>query len=254
MKRWSWIALVAFLIPVVSFAQTEVENQRLGISGSAPRGNPVGGMNPADSTFHLIPISGSGTSSGMSVIDPERDRDANILFQSIIDNASIAYNVGDSSAILNTHDLAHAVLWIKATPLAGDTNTVNRLAIQVRGHLNGLSDSSSTFAFYPVGMTNLGITTTGDSLTEGHNVKGGRGGVVGAPWSGEFVVNIAGSRSAHGSAIAVNGHDWYYPNGIAVPLDNLFGRGWWSPYTSVRVRNLTGSAIKVTMHLVGTPL
>lgn len=254
--RWFGLLLALSVIAVPAWATNEEDGKRIGnqASGGAPVGVIVGGWNPADTTFHVIPVTGSGTSAGLSVIDPERDRDANILFQSIIDNASIAYNVGDSSGVLNTHDLAHAVLWIKATPLAGDTTTINRLAIQVRGHLNGLSDSSSTFAFYPVGMTNLGISTTGDSLTEGHNVKGGRGGVVGAPWSGEFVVNISGARSAHGSAIAVNGHDWYYPSGIAVPLDNLFGRNWWSPYTSIRVRNLTGSAIKVTMHLVGTPL
>ena len=83
-------------------------------------------------------------------------------------------------------------------------------------------------------------------------------GVTG-PWSSEFVVTISAVRSGIYNNVAINGHTYYYPNGIAVPLSSILGREIYSPWTSIRVRNLTSSSTTVTsarvrVHLVGTPL
>lgn len=257
--RWFGLLLALSVIAVPAWATNEEDGKRIGnqASGGGPTGIIVGGWNAADTTYHVIPVTGTGTSAGLSVIDPERDRDANVLFQSVINVTALAYNAGDSSGVLNTHDLAHSVLYIKAVPSGGgvgDTINVVRLAFQVRGHLNGLSDSTSVFPFYPSGqVASLGVSATApDTLNQGHIFRGGRN----AAWSGEFIITIALNRKAQGAGIAINGRDWYFPNGLAIPLDNLFGRNFWSPYTSIRVRNIgPGTATcDVTCHLVGTPL
>jgi hypothetical protein len=78
-----------------------------------------------------------------------------------------------------------------------------------------------------------------------------------------MAVLVSAKRNAHGNSVAINGHTFYYPSGIAIPLQSLFGRDLYSPYTSVRVRvmrvqkgaaNLATGTCAVTVHLVGTPL
>lgn len=173
----------------------------------------------------------------------------------IISNASLAYNAGDSSSVLPVGNLKHMKLLLKAVPAAaGDNDTTHTtwLAFQIRTHLNGASDSNSVFVEYPQGVTSVGVSVAAqDSFKTGHLAKGGRGGTAGIPWAGEFLVAVQHVRKAHGSSIAVNGHDWYYPNGIAIPLDSVFGREFVADNMSVRVRNLTSVACGVTVNLVG---
>jgi hypothetical protein len=98
-----------------------------------------------------------------------------------------------------------------------------------------------------------GVPQTGIAATPGSNTT----------WSGEFTLFISAKRNAHGDGLNVNGHTFYYPNGIAIPLQSIFGRDIYSPYTSVRVRlmaaqkgsaSLTTATLKYTVHLIGTPL
>ena len=170
---------------------------------------------------------------------------------SLLSGVSLAYNAGDSTAVVDVRGLKNLKILLKAVPAVGadaDTSATTRLAIQVRTHLNAAADSNSIFVEFPYGVTNLGVAAgAADSATVGHLVKGGRN----LAWSGEFVVQVQNVRKAHASAIAVNGHDWYYPSGLAIPLDSLFGREFAGDFMSVRVRNMSGNSCTVTLHLVG---
>ena len=245
-------ALLLLLIPVAAWAGTEAQD---GQSTRQQLATPImGGIVRADTTVKTFTMTSDGY---LRIADAAPDRDANLRFESIIDNSSIAYNVGDSSAVLDVHKLRHMKLLIKAVPKtsSADTSAVVRLAFQIRTHLNQLTDSSSTFVEYFGGVSNLGVSAgAADSNVYGHLATGGRGVTGGVPWSGEFVVQVQAKRAAHGSSIAVNGHDWYYPSGIAVSLDNVAGRDFWTDYISLRVRNLTNTPCAITVHLIGTPL
>lgn len=195
----------------------------------------------------------AGVASGQTIQDAPSGASQSSL--AIISNSSIAYNAGDSSSVLPVGHLKHLKLLLKAVPAAGadiDTVSTTWLAFQIRTHLNGASDSNSVFVEYPQGVTSIGVSVAAqDSFKTGHLAKGGRGGTAGIPWAGEFIVAVQHIRKAHASAIAVNGHDWYYPNGIAIPLDSVFGREFTADFMSVRVRNLTSVACGVTLNIVG---
>ena len=188
--------------------------------------------------------------------------DGNLTFSSIISTASIAAGAADSSAILDTHRVRLGMLYVDCTPiLAGgwaDSLISIRLSIQVRSHLNGQADSASTFAVYPYGRTDIGSQATTASQTDttvtGHllDLNNHAASAARAP-SGEFVVVVAANRVAGGW------RTFTYPRGIAIPLQSIFGRDPYSPYTSIRVRNLgngaaANRACKLAVHLVGTPL
>lgn len=246
---WAW----------ATYAGTEAQD---GQSTRQQLATPImGGIVSADTTVKTFRMTSDGY---LRVAEASPNRDANLRFESIIDNlttgGSLAYNAGDSSAVLDVHRLRHMKLLIKAVPKtsSADTSAVVRLAFQVRIHLNGqpASDTTATFAEYFGGLSTVGVSAAAgaDSNVYGHIFTGGRGSTGGLPWSGEFVVQIQAKRSAHGNSIAVNGHDWYYPSGIALSLDNLAGRDFWADYISVRVRNLTNTPCAVLVHLIGTPL
>lgn len=264
MKKYAillWLGLLA----APAFSQTN-EGARLGTrqggTGTAivqqPKGQPVGGMLSTDSTFHILRVN---SSNNLLTQEAAPIQDQNGKFENIINNASLAVNVADSnSVVMDTHALRHLTMLIKAVPAGGlDTSSVVRLIFQVRTHLNGLPDSNSVFAHYPYGSTSAGIAAgaSPDSFTTGHLIKGGgvpMNNLGAVAWSGEFVVQIMGARKAHGNAVTVLGHQYPAPNGIALSLDSMFGREFWSPYTSIRVRNGSNQTCAVTVHLVGSPL
>jgi hypothetical protein len=202
-------------------------------------------------------------------------QDQNLTFASIISNASLALGASDSSAILDTHAMRLGTLLFKCsngtTTGTEDTTVTWRVAFQIRTHLNGAADSSSTFAFYEYGNSSIGATATtpGDTTAQGHLLTGTPTTALNAtpdantPWSGEYTLVIAAKRFAHAQAISVNGHTYYYPSGIAIPLSSIFGRDIYSPYTSIRVRVMTcekanaafaTGGLAITVSLIGTPL
>jgi hypothetical protein len=248
LKRPAMAALLLTLIAGGVSAQTVVQD------GTSFRrqiqGAPVMLLLRADSTGVAATGDASGNTKVAEAFPPTT---ANVTHSSIITSSSLAYNAGDSSAIINVSGLRHMKLLIKAVPASTglDTTAVSRLVFQVRTHLTGLADSSSTFVEYSYGVSNLGVAAgAADSATYGHLVKGGRN----LAWSGEFIVQAASIRTAHASAVAINGHEWYWPSGHSISLDNLMGRDFWTDYISIRVRNITNNACAVTVHLVGTPL
>ncbi len=175
--------------------------------------------------------------------------DANLTFANVIQNSSLAVGAADSSAVLDTHRMRLGVLLFKIVPSTG-TGVITRLAVEVRLHLNGASDSSSTFPIY-LDAFNAGLARASgaaDTAGAGHFITGS----ATALYSGEFSVGANSGRNAPGNAVAAVA--WTYPNGIAIPLSNLYGREVWAPYISVRVRNMVGPTCAVTVSLVGTPL
>lgn len=202
-------------------------------------------------------------------------QDANLTFSSIIARDSLSMGQADSSIVLDTHAMRLGMLLIKPFSGTGTTGTVDttcvyRIAIQIRTHLAGASDSSSIFPIYQYGVAAAlnATANAADTSAQGQVYDNATLGtyipsnVINA-WSGEYTVYISAQRFAYGNSIAVNGNTFYYPNGIAISLQSLFGREIYSPYTSVRVRLLTvqkGSAelstarIGLQIHLVGTPL
>jgi hypothetical protein len=193
-------------------------------------------------------------------------QDNNLTFASIISQSSLAAGAADSSAVLDTHAMRLGMLLIKATPQSvtgADSLATVRIGIQIRTHLNGAADSSSTFAIYQYGVVpSMAITAGVDTayfgqIANGLNLAASSQGT----FSGEFNVAIAINRIGPGTSIlgSLGQRLFYYPNGIAIPIQNLFGRDIYSPYTSIRVRNLgtAGPANRtciVTVSLVGTPL
>lgn len=243
-KRILSLAALALLVAGTAIGQTVSQD---GGKMRTYNAQPLMLMNRADSTGSLLTSDGTGAAK---VTIQGMDRNANRVIRDIIANTGLGTGT-DSSIVEDTHDLQHMTLWIKATPAAG-TGNVLRLAVQIREHLDGLTDSLNTFVWYPQGISPLlgngVIAAASDSLVFGHLLTGS----ATAPWSGEFVVVVNGNRSAPADGVAAT--VFSYPNGIAIPLDNLYGRNAMAPNLSVRVRVIAGNCAKLNMHLAGTPL
>lgn len=209
----------------------------------------VGGMYSADSTKMMLRLDASGN---VYVSDYAPNRDNVRTLHNVIASDSLRYastSIGaDSSAVLDVHDLRHLKMLIKATPLYPNASPTVRLAIQLRECLDGSADSASVFPSYQVPFVSAASAGASplDSLNFGHVLSGS----ASAPWSGEFVVTIALNRSAGAGA----GTTYYYPSGVAIMLDRLFGTDAWWNKLQVRVRPLCLPAVKVNIALVGTSL
>ena len=258
MKKWT--ILVGLLWAGLALAQSHPSDRqgfRQSLSGTA-----VSGILRSDSTARLLT---TDTNGNLYMQDYARDRDANFLFPSIISNAGLAAGAADSSGVLDTHAMRIGTLLVKAVPTGTgtvDSTVTVDLGIQIRTHLtSSATDSNSTFAWYMYGVSpSLNATATASDTAIFGQLQSGS---INTAWSGEFLLRVSAKRSAHANSVDVNGHTFYYPNGMAIPLQGLFGREIYSPYTSVRVRvirvmkgiaALTGGTCAVTVHLVGSPL
>lgn len=221
------------------------------------------------STGHRVNSSGD-----LTVEESSPAMDANLTFENIIVSTGTALAAADSSTVLDTHRMRLGMLLIKPV-VAGtgtvDTTVIVRIAVQIRTHINAQDDSSSTFAVYPYGYAPSMVATTigADTTWQGHMHKplgltaiAANVGPI-SPWSGEIGLSIQAVRNAHTNSVGVGSHQFYYPSGIAIPLQSLYGRDIYSPYTSVRVRIMTAqkgaaslstATLAYTVHLVGTPL
>lgn len=164
------------------------------------------------------------------------NRNSNTLFQDCISDTSVA-SMCDSSSVLDTHGLRVYALRFRCTnvPAGGFV----RFAVQIRGHQNGLSDSSSTFPWQMKGADTLAfVQSTGQ-------VNGGAA-------SNEFIVTLFSMQS--GTA----GLKWGSPTNATIMLRDYIGEEWWSDYTSIRVcllnKTATVSATNYTVSLVASPL
>ena len=210
------------------------------------------------------------TSAGHATVEEQSPAmDANLTFTNIISNASLAPGAADSSTVQDTHRMRIGMLLIKCTPLnvtGADSLGLSRIAVQVRVHLTSAADDSmNTFVIYPYARSDQGAVAAAsqvDTVMAGQTFNAvNLAASVNTAQSGETVVAIAMNRIGPGtSALGSLGQRTFaYPNGIALPLSSVFGRDIYSPYTSIRVRNLGGSgaanrSVKITVSMVGSPL
>lgn len=249
----------------------KVNPSPLGGGARPPDGPIVCGYFSGDTTYRCLHLTTEGY---LSIDDPNRDR-TKIFSQQIIGiaNGGVSLAVGAADSLANppitAYPWRHWVLFIKAVPGTG-TGTVTRLAVNVRAHITATNDSIQTASVYqfadfpafhgPAPVVPRGLTqsfsqdstsshvTVVDTLLVGHLLTGS----ASTPWSGEFIVDVAANRNSPGNAVAATA--WSYPNTIAIPLDNIFGRDFWAPYLSVRIRNMAGPTCVVAAWLVATPL
>ena len=203
-------------------------------------------------TYYNNASTGLRTTSSGHLTTQEQDpaMDANLTFASIINNSALAAGAADSSIVLDTHRMRLGTLLFKIVPGTGNPG-ITRLAVQIRVHLYGSADSSNTFAIYrDLGGDGLARASGAgaDTSAGGHYITGS----ATVAWSGEFVVAANNNRNARGSLLATT--PFYYPSGIAVPLQSYYGRDIYAPYISVRIRSIAGPTCAVTVHLVGSPL
>ena len=272
------VLAIAVLLAVPVWAQAQVVAQDGQRTDPDRRGTGqgmlVGGINRSDTTMKLVTTDASGN---LSVVDASRDRDASFELRGIINRfggTALAVGAADSSEVQDTRHMRLGMLVLKAV-VAGtgtvDTTVAVRIAVQIRTHLGGVDDSSSTAAIYFYGNSPLGAAGTAhvDTTVQGHIYNAtSLTGVSATPtawtsWSGEQTFIIHAKRNAHGDAFAINGHTHYYPNAIAIPLASLFGREPYSRYTSVRIRVMSAhkgaatfstATLFVEASLIGSPL
>jgi hypothetical protein len=241
--------ILVSLLGLALFANT------LYAGGEAQDGKPVipvapvqGGIYWADTTERIQSMDNNGN---LKVAESAPMFDQYGVAQDIIGPRTLNAAAADSSLPIDSHAWRVTGIYIKATPRTG-VNTISRLAVQVRAHLNGASDSNSVYVWYPVpsAMSLGGNSVAGPdtTMTVGHATTGS----ASAPWSGEFTVVVNGNRSAPASGVAATA--FAYPNGIYIPLTNYFGTAFWAPYVSVRVRNLVGANVDIRVSLIGTAL
>ncbi len=244
MRFRSWLAIAVLLaLPVSAWSQVVVND---GASTRQQTGTlVVGGILRADTTGRALTFDSDG-----NLLTKEQAplTTANAIHSSII-SASLAAAAADSSDVITVRGLRHMKLLIKAVPGGtGAQGTIVKMAVQVRTHLNGVADSSSTFAEYPLTMiATLNSATAADTLSLGHLAIGS----ATVPWSGEFLVQTNNNRNAPGNAVAAI--LFHYPNGAAISLDNVYGRDFWADYLSVRVRNIHASVACVVSDHAASP-
>jgi hypothetical protein len=206
-------------------------------------------------TYYQNATSGAKTDASGNAYTTESnpEMDANLTFapEQCVNSVSLAAGSADSSGVMDTHRMRLGMLYIKCTKAATGVSTTSRLAISIRGHLNGQSDSSSVFPVFFYGRSDQGVTAIAsqlDTTSTGQLVTGS----ASNPWSGEYVIVVDHLRGSPADGVAAVA--FQYPNGIALPLSSIFGREIYNPYTSIRVRNLSGPTVNVSISLVGTPL
>jgi hypothetical protein len=232
-------------------------------------GVKISGIMRNDTTGHNVVVDTQGR---LYTAEQFPGYDQNMTFRNVIVNASLAAGIGDSNVTpLDTHRMRLGTLLIQATPLSvtgADSLNIVRLGFEIRSNLDGNVDSLSTFGFYMYGRSDQGAAVAAASqidtsavgqLFNAVNLTASEN----STYSGEFVVAVAINRIGCGpSANGTMGQRTFsYPNGIAIPLSSIFGRDIYSPYTTIRVRNLgtsgatpTNRSVRLTVHLVGTPL
>ena len=179
-----------------------------------------------------------GTYGGYAlVVDPDRDRDKNQVFECLTNTSGLAIGAADSNIV------PIPVAWCKTLNLAlkanllttgaNDTTAIAHLIVQFRDCLNGNCDSANALPIYGYGQTTMGVSNGSDTTNVGHLQIGN----AGVPWSGEYDITLSSKRDGVNGTVAVNGRLYYYPNGMLIPLSNLFGRDVRITNLQCRVRN-----------------
>lgn len=239
------LALVALWAGGVWAAQDVQQGQKF---YQYPRGTVNYGVSRSDTSADAVATDGSGHPL---ISDVSRDRDNFVITTNAINdtmtvgltltspfNQGVAFTA-ESTAVLTAYPYHHTALCIRVIPAAGDTTTLIRLAVQVRGHTSSSADTASTFAWYPWMVAGAVAATNVDSLGQTTSGAFTAASQYATCWSGEFEV-IASPKRGKGGLSA--GTIFGAPDGIMVDLCGPRGEWFWAPYMSVRIRCLTGAA------------
>ena len=231
----------------------------LGLTGLAWGGNIV---NTGDHYENLKNGQYTDASGNAKTTDASRDRDNWTIWTNAINdtitsgsgvnpaagnNPSGAQFTAESTAVLSVAAYRRVALAIRVIPPGGDTTSIYRLAVQVRGHISGLADSSSTFPWY--GWQTQAAVTAADSVgTNGYTLV--TGGQLVAALPSEHIVSWSAKTLGRGFTA---GNSFVWPDGIMLDLFDGRAQAFWFPYMSVRVRVLTGPTSakpRVILHVV----
>jgi hypothetical protein len=197
----------------------------------------------ADTTAKALRFNASGEAQ---VDDADRDRDLVSTWSDIIPTDSLRAT-GDSSNVIQLGGARHLILLLKGCPKGPHGQAFSNVAIQIRTHINSQSDSNSTVPIYQMTSSNGGIAiaAAGDTAAIGHLAAG----TATLAWSGETTVRFDRARCGpNGSTSAT----LFYPSGIGIPLDGMFGRDLVLANISVRARVIGGpSVLDFTATLIG---
>lgn len=242
MKRqlcWVLATLIAFA-PLSVRAQTGLgDGKRFQTTGA--QGQPVGGIDRADSTHRVITVSASGNvmieDANPARLDFE-DGAVAIIGNPIPDTTAVG--MADSSVVVNMGKYRVTALALKINP-GGGAGPFAKVAVSLRFHVNQQSDSSS---IVPVVLRRAGVVATVDSLSYVSRTI--------APGSAiasdrEVIINI--QRDDMGVA------KWGNSPMIYLQVCDTFGQPLYIPYVSVRIRQIAGTGIMSSVvYLIGTPL
>lgn len=246
------------LVLVAAVAIAQVGGNGAKVNGQFT-GQRIAGVSISDTSTRVLRVDPS--TGGLIAVDPSRDRDNWNLIPLINNQVSASgINMADSVSVpVPTYAYSRMSLLLKGN--FDSLSTVVRLAIQVRGHYSQIADTSTTFPWYrwPTRATSNGITDM-DSL--GHMFVGSYAQAqvtsANAPfanstgaWPGEFVVKF--SMSTTDSLQTGAGKYGASPNTMLIPLSDASGAWFQAPYTSIRVRVLSGvrSRFKIRADLIG---
>jgi hypothetical protein len=133
---------------------------------------------------------------------------------------------------------------MRVIPVAADTTSRFRFAVQIRKHTDASGDSSSTFAWaawnQATPMSVASDDSTGHLFAATFFVGGAATGP--APWANERVFVFDAERGNAISTAGSNNQSFGWPGGIAVDLQDARGQDFWAPYMSVRIRCLNAGA------------
>lgn len=141
--RAALIATVFLLLAVApAWAQQSADGQKNAKGGDNTLLR-VGGMSRADSLKHMIAVDDDGT---QQFNDTSRDRDSFKEMELLVDSTFTGTRA-ESSTVLDWRDMKYIIIYIQANGYTKNegANGYIKLAIQVRRHLNGATDSLSVF-------------------------------------------------------------------------------------------------------------
>ena len=242
--RWRSLLAVMplILLPLLAFADYNVQNK---------------------GTYYNNTSTGEKTDAtgNRAVVDMDRDRN-NWRLIPLFNSQGAASGTAMAESLVTpvaTYDLRRMNLLLSGA--FDSLSTTVRVAVQIRGHWGTGNDSSLAFPWYrwPTRATANG-TTDWDSLGHMHNGSYALAQVTTANvpsatnigiWPGEFIVKfsvVRGDSTANG-----NGKYGAYPATMLIPLVDAGGAWFNAPYTSIRIRTLSGvrSRFKINASLMG---
>lgn len=247
MKRFLLILGAALLVVSAAHAADVTDGKPVDRSGRGTSGSLGAGWYDVDSTARYFRMNQAGDLKTYDQGPSSWTYFSRIYSDTLSRNGRTA----DSTGVYATGPYGTGVLYVyPITACASGDSLI--LAIQVRGHFQAASDSSSTFPLVPWANNPFG-TGPGQRDKTGHlgSIGTAPGAAAeGTPGWSEYVVVIKPDVDfSNVAGLTTPG------KGFPIPLYNL-----WTPYFSVRFRNLSRTGVttqcrsRLDMTYVGTPL